>query len=79
MTRLTEHFTLEEMVFSQMATRMNIDNNPSEKEVDALRLLCQKILEPLRSKLATPIYVSSGFRSPTLNRAIGGSPTSQRV
>ncbi len=78
-TSLTPHFTLEEMVFSQQATRLGINNVPSPQYIDSLKNLCENILEPLREIVGKPVNVNSGYRSPDLNRAIGGSPTSQHM
>ena len=77
--QLTPHFSLEEMVFSQQATRLGINNIPNESHIAALKALCEHILEPLRNKVGKPIHVTSGYRSPDLNRAIGGAPTSQHM
>ena len=75
--KLSTHFTLAEMVASQTASRKGIDNNPTKDEVRALRALCQNILEPVRLHFGAPVIVSSGYRGPKLNRAVGGSKTSQ--
>ena len=71
--KLTEHFTLEEMVKSRMAEKHDIDNMPGANEIANLRLLCQKILEPARLKIGMPITVTSGFRSERVNRMVGGA------
>lgn len=76
---LSPHFTLEEMVRSQMAIRNGISNTPNATQIDHLRDLCTNVLEPLRTLAKTPIQVSSGFRNPTINSLIGGSPTSQHM
>lgn len=73
--KLTEHFTLEELT----ATSKKIKNIPTEKEISALKKLCENVLEPLRVMYGGAIVVNSGFRSPELNSAIGGSKTSQHV
>lgn len=73
---LSPHFTLEEMTSSQAAVRKNIDNNPSQQDVENLILLCNEVLEPIRSYVGGPIRISSGYRSPELNKLIGGSKTS---
>ena len=72
---LSAHFTLEELVASQTADRRGIDNRPDGEKVAHLRLVAI-ILERVRALLEVPILVSSGYRSPALNTAIGGSPTS---
>lgn len=75
--RLSQHFTLAELTFSQTAARRGIDNTPNAEQIAALRLLCIEVLEPVRRHYGRPVFVSSGFRSPALNRAIGGAATSQ--
>jgi len=72
---LTAHFSLEELVASQTADRRGIDNRPPPGVVAYLRMVAI-ILERVRDLLAVPILVSSGYRSPELNTAIGGVPTS---
>lgn len=74
---LSEHFTLEELTVSQEAARRGLRNEPNAVQVDALRALCEQVLEPLRARVKRPIVVSSGFRSKTVNACIGGSATSQ--
>lgn len=76
--RLTKHFTLRELTFSQTAERFGIDNVPDEKGIRRLRYLCQNILEPCRWHFG-PIRVSSGYRSPELNEKIRGSDKSQHT
>ena len=75
--RLSPHFTLSEMTASQTAARRGIDNTPGDSEIAALRSLCIEVLEPVRKHFDRPVIISSGYRSPTLNRAIGGSSSSQ--
>lgn len=76
---LSPHFTLAEMIRSQTAIRNGIDNTPDPAQIERLRLLCVNILEPLRALVGKPIHVSSGFRNPTVNSLISGSPTSQHM
>lgn len=75
--QLTEHFTLAEMTISQTAARKGIRNVPGDREVRALRTLCERVLEPVRARFRSPVVISSGYRSPRLNVAIGGSASSQ--
>lgn len=77
--KLSEHFTLEEMIFSQTAIRLGLNNTPTQDVIDNLRKLCVDILEPLRSFLNKPIIINSGFRNLELNRAIGSKDTSAHV
>lgn len=74
---LSQNFTLAEMTVSQEAVRAGLRNAPNAQQVDALRALCETVLQPLRDRIKRPIVVSSGFRSVSLNRRIGGSATSQ--
>ncbi|MBH9536932.1 D-Ala-D-Ala carboxypeptidase family metallohydrolase [Novosphingopyxis sp. YJ-S2-01] len=75
--KLTDHFTLAEMTASQIASRRGIDNTPGPAERKALRILCERVLEPVRAHFGRPVVISSGYRSPELNHAIGGSGDSQ--
>lgn len=75
--RLTPHFTLGEMIRSETAARKGIRNMPTEAEIAALTLLCQKVLEPVRLHFGKPVLVTSGFRSSRVNVSVGGSTTSQ--
>lgn len=76
--QLSKHFTLWEMMRSGTAVRMNIKNVPDEQEKEALRQLCQHVLEPLRCRYGA-ITITSGYRCLRLNRAVGGVPTSQHM
>lgn len=77
--QLTEHFTLSEFVRSETAENKHIDNTPSQEVVDNLRALCRNVLEPARVAFGEPIYITSGYRCPVLNKAVGGKPTSQHL
>jgi hypothetical protein len=77
--KLTEHFSLEEMVASSTASIRGIDNYPLQPEIDNLKLLCEEVLEPARIALGMPLTVTSGYRSPELNRAVNGAKTSHHV
>lgn len=73
---MAKYFTLAELIRSDTAKKKGIDNTPSFEIVDHLSELVEKILDPLRTAYGMPIRVSSGYRSPELNRAVGGAPTS---
>lgn len=76
---LSPHFTLDEMLRSGTALKRNIDNTPADEAVvEALRQLCQNPLESLRRRFGR-IIVTSGYRCPELNRAVGGTPRSQHL
>lgn len=73
---LTKNLTLQEATKSNTATRLGIDNTPNQATIETMIETAEKIFQPLRDKLGA-IRVSSFYRSPELNRAIGGSKTSQ--
>lgn len=75
--QLTPHFTLEEMERSSRAQELGIPNHAGPEEIANLRHLCQEVLEPLRAYADEPIIISSGYRSPPVNQAVGGAATSQ--
>lgn len=76
---LTENFTLQEFVRSDTARRLGIDNTPNEVEIRNLRNLCENVLQPLRDTCGKPIAINSGYRGFALNRAVGGTSTSQHL
>lgn len=73
------YFALKEFLRSATAKRLGIDNTPSFEVVANLDLLRQNILDPLRHEWGYPIRVTSGYRCPELNAAVGGSKTSQHM
>ena len=75
--KLSKNLSLGEFTLSQTAKREGIDNTPNEKHLEAAKLLAENIFQPIRDHFATPIFISSGYRSDALNEAIGGSKTSQ--
>ena len=76
---LSKSFTLNELTKSQEATRLGIDNTPNEEQIQNLKILCEKILQPLRDFYGMPVSVSSGYRSVALCEAIGSSSKSQHT
>ena len=74
--RLSDHFYLHEFTRSQIATRRALPNQPDEKQIDALRLLCRRVLEPVRRHVKVPIMPSSGYRCLALNRLLGSGDSS---
>jgi zinc D-Ala-D-Ala carboxypeptidase len=76
---LSKSFTLNELTKSQEATRLGIDNIPNEEEIQNLKILCEKILQPVRDFYGMPLSVSSGYRSAALCEAIGSSAKSQHT
>lgn len=77
-TKISKYFTLEEMVFSQTAARRGIDNSPCTGVIPVITSTACK-MDKVRKLLGHPVIVSSGYRSPELNAAIGGSPSSSHV
>ncbi|MBC8641290.1 peptidase M15 [Caballeronia sp. EK] len=79
MTQLSTHFGLAEFTQSQTATRRGINNTPSPAAIDNLTRVAQ-LLESVRTLLGNqPISISSGYRSPGVNAAVGGAPNSRHL
>lgn len=78
--KLSKNFSLEEMLESQSARRHNVVEqfNPNQEVINNLKLLCENILQPLRDKVGA-IQVTSGYRSPRVNKIVGGSSNSQHL
>jgi zinc D-Ala-D-Ala carboxypeptidase len=76
---LSKSFTLNELTKSQEATRLGIDNTPSEEHILNLKILCEKILQPIRDFYGMPVSVSSGYRSAALCEAVGSNSKSQHT
>lgn len=77
--QLSPHFTLEEFTHSATAFRKKIDNTPSQESIANIRYLCAHVLEPIRAHFGAPVVITSGYRCPSLCRAIGSKPTSQHT
>ncbi|MCH5240443.1 MAG: peptidase M15 [Muribaculaceae bacterium] len=77
--QLTKNFNLEELTASATAKIRKISNIPNDLQISRLKKLCESILQPLRDKLGLPIKVTSGFRNPSLNKAVRGSAYSQHL
>ena len=74
--KLTENFTLEEMIASDIADRKGLDNTPNATELANL-MRTAALLEQVRKAINKPIKVTSGFRSKAVNDAVGSKDTSQ--
>jgi len=81
MTQLSEHFTFEELTFSQIALRTGMANDPSANYLIManLKRLCETLLEPARMILAVPVHIDSGYRSTSINRLVGGASNSAHI
>ena len=77
--KLSASFNLSEFVISQVAERHGYKNQPNEKQIENLRLLCVNVLQPLRDLVNSPIIINSGFRSFDVNVAVGGRSNSQHL
>lgn len=73
------YFTIGELTYSSTAVQRNIDNTPTYEAKKNLQLLIDKVLDPIRSRYGKPINVSSGYRCPVLNAAVGGQKNSQHT
>ena len=71
--KLSEHLSLKEVTKSNTATRRGISNQPTQQHLQNLVILAKEVFEPIRAHFNEPIYVSSGYRSRALNKAIGGA------
>lgn len=76
--KLTEHFTLAEFTDSQTALRKGISNMPSEMAIANLHRVAE-VLEQVRALFGKPLVISSGYRSPALNSAVGGASSSAHL
>ena len=75
--QLSKHLSLAEVTRSESAKRRGISNMPTPAHIENFKLLAANIFEPIREHFGKPIHISSGYRSDALNKAIGGSKTSQ--
>ena len=75
--QLSEHLSLSEVTRSETAKRKGVSNMPTEEHIKNFKLLAEKIFEPIRNHFGKPIFISSGYRSAALNKAIGGAASSQ--
>ena len=74
--KLSPNFTLGEMIASETADKVGMDNTPTLLVISHLEELCKNLLQPIRDAWGSPIKVTSGYRCYRLNRFLGGSPTS---
>jgi hypothetical protein len=74
---ITKNLTLQELIHSNTAKAKGIDNSPTNEHLRNLIEIANNIFQPLRDGIGKPIRISSGYRSEKLNKAVGGSKTSQ--
>lgn len=77
--QLSKNFMLSEFTKSKTAESMYIRNNPRPADVERLRYLCHKLLQPARDEIGEPIVITSGYRSKALNMQVGGVYNSQHL
>jgi hypothetical protein len=71
--KISQHLNLSELTRSDSAKRNGIDNTPTAEHLENFKLLAEKVFEPIRAHFKVPIFISSGYRSAELNKAIGGA------
>lgn len=78
---LSKNFALAELIEAGSARRLGLDDqfNPSDEVIVNLTKLCCKVLQPLREAVGHPIQITSGFRSPKVNKAVGGAKNSDHL
>lgn len=76
---MSKYFTLRELCRSKIADAKNIGNDPPPEIAAKLENLAVRLLDPVRELWGAPLTVNSGYRSPRLNRAVGGSSASQHL
>lgn len=76
--QLSPHFTLAQLCYSDTAKKLGIDNTPPAYVIENLRLLCENILEKVYAKFGK-VQINSAYRSPRVNKSVGGSSTSQHT
>jgi hypothetical protein len=75
--QLSENLSLAEVIRSETAKRKGVSNMPTPEHIGNFKKLAENIFQPIREHFGKPIHISSGYRSAALNKAIGGSKTSQ--
>lgn len=77
---LSKNFTVDELCRSQLAIDCGIENKPdSDEVVENLKLLCEKVLQPVRDHYGKPVRINSGYRSEQVNMLARGSKTSDHI
>ena len=74
--KLSNYVSLYEVTKSDTAARRGISNEPTPEHLENLKTICTEVFDKIREHFGVPIYISSGYRSAALNKAIGGSSTS---
>jgi hypothetical protein len=74
--KLSPNFSLAELTKSETAARHGLDNTPEPEHIENLKVLVEKVLQPIRDHFGRGVHVNSGFRHPNVNARVGGSTTS---
>jgi hypothetical protein len=74
--KISKYVDISEVTSSDTAKRRGIDNSPTQEHLENLKVTCTEVFDKVREHFGVPIYISSGYRSAALNKAIGGSATS---
>jgi len=77
MNKISKHVSYKEGVYSITALRLGLNNDPNSFHLNNMKLIAEKVFEPLRTHVGGPIKINSFYRGPELNKAIGGSSKSQ--
>jgi hypothetical protein len=77
--KLSENLELSEVIRSESAKRLGVNNTPTAEHIENLKALAENIFQPIRDHFGVPIRISSGYRSAALNKKIGGAKTSQHL
>ena len=77
MQKISKNVSYKEGVYSITADRLGLENKPNEEQLANMKTIAEKVFQPLRQWVGGPIKINSFFRSPELNKAIGGSTKSQ--
>jgi zinc D-Ala-D-Ala carboxypeptidase len=75
--QLSKNLSLAEVMRSETAKRKGVSNMPTPEHIENFKLLAEKVFQPIREHFGVPIHISSGYRSAALNKAVGGSASSQ--
>lgn len=75
--KISNNITYKEAIKSRTASKYGLDNTPNSEQLENMKLVANKVFQPLRENYNVPIYISSFFRSVEVNKKIGGSSKSQ--
>ncbi|MGV8130732.1 MAG: D-Ala-D-Ala carboxypeptidase family metallohydrolase [Candidatus Pacearchaeota archaeon] len=79
MNNISAHITYKEAVYSFKASQMGLINVPNDEQLANMKLVAEMCFEPIRLWYNRPLKINSFFRSPEVNKAVNGSPTSDHM